>query len=431
MDNNILDRYRQMMGISHGYTYEYFDYLEHTGRGEYIVLPYQPNNRTRLNFKYSVPTNTEECILFGSRNSNRTIVFYWYQNTNAGGSIFSRTGGGVSNFGNTYIYDWYDVVSNTSMKWVRKRPGTSTNDQTRTWDATEFTVPFNMYLFAINHNDGVIGPGTHDSKVNLVAGVKMSAIELYENETLLMYLRPARRSDGRTGYHDTLNNVFYFSENEYDFNVGNYADEYIYYDYLESTVTTTSTYNGQQYIRTGINGGSNVKIKIKGQLTQTNRFFMFGARNSVNTRQFLCRLCSSSAAVAGRTTFDYANSATDAYRFGLADINKVYTIETFPDNWTRTDNEGNTETVSIPQTTFQGNCDITLFALNNANKYASNLIDYGRIGNCQMWVDDILQRDYQPAVRRWDGKVGMFERVNSILYQSYTSTAFANYGNWS
>lgn len=431
MDNKILDRYRQMMGITHGYTYEYFDYLEHTGRGEYINLPYQPNNRTRLKFKYSVPTITEECILFGSRNRNRTASFYFYHNTKSGGSIFSRTGGGVSNFGNSYVYDWYEVVSNTSMEWVRKRPGTSTGDQTRTWDATEFTVDFNLYLFAINHNDGVIGTGAHDSKVNLVAGVKMSTIELYEDQKLLMNLKPARRSDGRTGYHDTLNDIFFFSENEYDFNVGNYADEYIYYDYLENTVTTTSTYNGQQYIRTGINGGSNVKMKIKGQLTQTNRFFMFGARNSVNTIQFLCRLCSSSSAVAGRTTFDYANSATDAYRFGIADMNKVYTIETFPDHWTRTDNEGNIETVSIPQTTFQGNCDITLFALNNANKYTSNLIDYGRIGECQMWVDDILQRDYQPAVRRWDGKVGMFERVNSILYQSYTSTAFANYGNWS
>ena len=42
-----------------------------------------------------------------------------------------------------------------------------------------------------------------------------------------------------------------------------------------------------------------------------------------------------------------------------------------------------------------------------------------------------MQRDYKPAVRKWDGKVGMFERVNSILYQSYTSTEFATYGNWS
>ena len=431
MDNKILDRYRQMMmGVSHGYTYEYFDYLEHTGRGEYINLPYHPNNRTRLVFKYSVPTITEECILFGSRNTNRTMVFYWYQNT-SGGSILSRTGGGVSNFGNSYVYDWYEVVANTSMEWVRKRPGTSTGDQTRTWDGTEFTIDYNMYIFAINHSDGVIGTGTHDSKVNRVSGVKMSTIELYEDQTLLMNLKPARRSDGRTGYHDTLNDVFYFSENEYDFNVGNYADEYIYYDYLENTVTTTSTYNGQQYIRTGINGGSNVKIRIRGQLTQTYRFFMFGSRNAVSQKQFLCRLCSSSAAVAGRTTVDYANSATDAYRFGIADMNKVYTIETFPDHWTRTDNEGNIETVSIPQTTFQSNSIITLFALNQNNKYASNLIDYGRIGECQMWVDNILQRNVQPDVRRWDGKVGMFEKVNSILYQSYTSTAFANYGNWS
>lgn len=430
MDNKILDRYRQMMGVSHGYTYEYFDYLEHTGRGEYIILPYHPNEKTYLKFGYSVPTITEECILFGSRNRLRTTTFYYQQDVRSG-SIMTKTGGGSVNFGNTFIYDWYDVDPVSSNEWVRKRPGTSTADQTRTWNGTVFTVDYNLYIFAINHNDGVIGTGAHDSKVNLVPGVKMSTIELYEDQTLLMDLRPARRSDGRTGYHDTLNDVFYFSENQYDFNVGNYADEYIYYDYLENTVTTTSTYNGQQYIRTGINGGSNVKMKIKGQLTQTNRFFMFGARNSVNTKQFLCRLCSSSAEVAGRTTFDYANSATDAYRFGIADINKVYTIETFPDHITRTDNKGNIETVSIPQTTFQGNCNITLFALNDANKYASNLRDYGRIGECQMWVDNILQRDYQPAVRRWDGKVGMFERVNSILYQSYTKTAFATYGNWS
>ena len=344
--------------------YEFFDYLEHTGHGEYIKLPYQPNNKTRLVFKYSVPTITQELILFGSRDKDRTVVFYGYQNHNSGGSIFSRTGGGVKNFGNTYLYDWYEVVANTSMSWVRKRPGTATGDQTRNWDATEFTVPFNLYLFAINHNDGPIGPGAHDSKVNLIPGLKISAIELYEDTELLMDLKPARRDDRRTGYYDALNDVFYFSENEYDFNVGNYADEYIYYDYLENTVTTASTYNGQQYIRTGINGGSNVKIRIRGQLTQTYRFFMFGSRNAVNQKQFLCRLCSSSAAVAGRTTVDYANSATDAYRFGIADMNKVYTIETFPDHWTRTDNEGNIETVSIPQATFQSNSIITLFALN-------------------------------------------------------------------
>lgn len=414
------------MGQS-GYSYTLYDYLEHTGNGEYINLHYQPNNRTRLKFKYSAPTITDECILFGSRNSNRTIVFYWYQNTNSGGSIFSRTGGGQSNFGNSFTYDWYEVVANTSMEWVRKRPGTSTGDQTRTWDGTEFTVPFNMYLFAINHNDAPIGTAGSNSPVNKIAGVKMSAIELWEDSELIMNLQPARRSDGRTGYLDTLNNVFYGSENEYNFNVGNYADEYVYYDYIENTVT--SGYLGQQYIRTGINGGSNVKIKIKGQLTQTNRFFIFGSRDAVNSNEFLCRL---GALTSGTvlTTFDYADSPTGAYRLGVADMNSIYTIETFPDHWTRTDQNGNVVTLSIPETTFQSHSIITLFALNQNNQYASGTRDYGRVGDCQMWVDNELARDYKPAVRIWDGKVGMFEKVNKVLYQSYTSTAFNNYGNW-
>ena len=155
---------------------------------------------------------------------------------------------------------------------------------------------------------------------------------------------------------------------------------------------------------------------------------MFGARDSANTNQFLCRLGAITSGTT-QTTFGFASIPT-VYSFGAADMDSVYTIETFPDHWTRTDNEGNIETVSIPETTFQSNSIITLFALNQNNKYASNLIDYGRIGECQMWVDNILQRNFQPAVRRWDGKVGMFEKVNSILYQSYTSTAFATYGKW-
>lgn len=418
--------FNSLMGQG-GYSYTLYDYLEHTGHGEYINLHYQPNNRTRLIFKYSVPTITQECVLFGSRNSNRTIVFYWYQNTNSGGSIFSRTGGGQSNFGNSFSYDWYEVVANTSMEWVRKRPGTATGDQTRTWDSTEFTVPFNMYLFAINHNDAPIGTAGSNSSVNKIAGVKMSAIELWEDSELIMNLQPARRSDGRTGYLDVLNNVFYGSENEYNFNVGNYADEYVYYDYIENTVT--SGYLGQQYIRTGINGGSNVKIKIKGQLTQTNRFFIFGSRDTVNSNEFLCRL---GALTSGTvlTTFDYADSPTGAYRLGVADMNSIYTIETFPDHWTRTDQNGNVVTLSIPETTFQSHSIITLFALNQNNGYASGTRDYGRVGDCQMWVDNELARDYKPAVRIWDGKVGMFEKVDKVLYQSYTSTAFNNYGNW-
>lgn len=426
--NKVNRIFMSLLGNQKKATYEFFDYLEHTGNGEYINLPYHPNNKTRMKFRYSVPTITEECTLFGSRNSSRTEVFYWYQNTNSGGSIFSRTGGGPINFGNSYIYDWYEVVANTPMSWVRKRPGTAIVNQTRTWDGTEFTVQFNMYLFAINNNDAPIGPGAPDSKVNIIPGLKISAIELYEDTELLMDLKPARRDDGRTGYLDVLNNVFYGSENEYNFNVGNYADEYDYYDYLENTVT--SGYLGQQYIRTGINGGSNVKIKIKGQLTQTNRFFIFGSRDAVNKNKFLCRLCSGASIDAGRTTFDYADSTT-TYRFDVADMNKVYTIETFSDHWTRTDQDGNVESVSIPETTFQGHSDITLFALNQNNQYSSGTRDYGRVGECQMWVNNVLQRDYKPAVRKWDGKVGMFERVNSILYQSYTSTAFATYGNWS
>lgn len=33
----------------------------------------------------------------------------------------TKTGGGAVNFGNTFIYDWYDVDPVSSNEWVRKK----------------------------------------------------------------------------------------------------------------------------------------------------------------------------------------------------------------------------------------------------------------------------------------------------------------------
>ena len=418
MDNKILDRYRQMMGVSHGYTYEYFDYLEHTGRGEYIILPYHPNEKTYLKFKYSVPTNTDECILFGSRNRLRTTTFYYLQN-NVGGSIMTKTGGGSVNFGNTYIYDWYDVDPVSPAEWVRKRPGTSTADQTRTWDGTVFTVDYNMYLFAINHNDGVIGSGAHDSKVNLVAGVKMSAIELYEDQTLLMYLRPARRSDGRTGYHDTLNNVFYSSENEYDFNVGNYADEYIYYDYLESTGTN-------QYVDTGLFASSDLSINCRcfGRSGYTN-LIAFGGRTTNGVAEVSLRLQSPSPGFNNRITSTYNNTKQKV--LGMFVPEEIYDISYSKTEVSVTGSQGTSGTVTNPGTSFLSTKHVNLFGFNNTSTPGVAGVC---IGECKMYENSVLKRNYKPSVRRYDGKTGMFDSVDDVLYQSYTGVNFA-YGNWS
>ncbi len=418
MENKILDRYRQMMGVSHGYTYEYFDYLEHTGRGEYIILPYHPNEKTYLKFRYSVPTNTEECILFGSRNRNRTTSFYWYQNTKSGGGILSRTGNSPQNFGNSYIYDWYDVDPVSPAEWIRKRPGTSTPDQTRTWDGTQFTVDYNLYLFAINHNDGVIGTGAHDSKVNLVSGVKMSAIELYENETLLMYLRPARRSDGRTGYHDTLNDVFYFSENEYDFNVGNYADEYIYYDYLESTDTN-------QYVDTGLFASSDLSINCRcfGRSGYTN-LIAFGGRTTNGVAEVSLRLQSPTPGFTNRITSTYNN--TNQKVLGMFVPEEIYDINYSKTEVSVTGSQGTTGTVTNPGTSFLSTSHVNLFGFNNTSTPGVAGVC---IGECKMYENSVLKRDYKPSVRRYDGKTGMFDSVDNILYQSYKGVNFA-YGNW-
>lgn len=419
--NKVYRIFASLLGNQRNETYELFDYLEHTGHEEYIKLPYQPNNRTRLVFKYSVPTITQECILFGSRDRGRTVVFYWYQNTNFGGSIFSRTGGGQSNFGNSFTYDWYEVVANTSMSWVRKRPGTATGDQTRSWDATEFTVPFNMYLFAINHNDAPIGTSGSNSPVNKIAGVKMSAIELYEDTELLMDLKPARRSDGRTGYLDVLNDVFYFSENEYDFNVGNYADEYIYYDYLENT--SSSYINTEVYISTSLR----IISKVGGRSGYTT-ISPFAGRDSVGVKSLLLRLRSDTPGYGGYITG--ALGGNTQHPFGAFVADEIYNVDINGKLWTITNSQGTASSHIFPAADFTSTIrTVCLFGFNLTG--AANPSTGTIIGDTSIYDNGILVRNYKPAVRRWDGKVGMYEKVNNILYQSYTSTAFATYGNWS
>lgn len=421
--NKILERYRQLIA-SNGYTYELFDYLEHTGHNEYIRIPFNPTEKTNLKLRYSVPTNTEECYLFGCRNSNRTTTFYWYQNSSSG-SIFSRTGASQQNFGSTALYDWY-TVEGANTQWVRKKPGTTTADQYRNWDGTSFTVLYDLFIFAINHADI-----STSSPINSVAGVKIAAIDILEDQTILMHLQPARRNDGRTGYLDTLSGAFYMSTNEYDFNVGNFEDEYIFYDYLESTQSGTSGYLGLQAIDTKIPAGSNVHIKVKAQLTQSNRFYLFGARDSSTSNQLVCRLVSLSKP--GITTFDYDTSEQDAYMLGSADPNEVYTIELFDDSSNRrierTDSSGDIISVPISGSDFTGSSYITLFSMNDNNAYATGFRDQGRIGDTQIWVGNVKMRDYKSAVRKYDNKTGMFDSVDKVLYQDRGGREFS-YGNW-
>lgn len=415
MENKILDRYRQMMGVSHGYTYEYFDYLEHTGRGEYIVLPYHPTEKTNLKFRYSNPTRTKECILWGCRNSTRTTTYYLYTNTSSG-CIISRTGNSVQNFGATQLYDWYEIVGNNTS-WTRERVGTGDPISVRTTDGTVSTVDYNLYIFAINHADNPIGDGGQDSKVNTVAGVKLSAIELYEDQTLVMNLVPARRSDERTGYHDTLNDVFYFSENEYNFNVGNYADEYIYYDYLESTDTN-------QYVDTGLFASSDLSINCRcfGRSGYTN-LIAFGGRNSSGVAEISLRLQSPIPNNRNRITSTYNNTREKI--LGMFVPEEIYDISYSKTEVSVIGSQGTTGTVTNPGTSFFSTKHVNLFGFNNTSTPGVAGVC---IGECKMYENSILKRDFKPSVRRYDGKTGMFDSVNNILYQSYKGVNFA-YGN--
>lgn len=189
---------------------------------------------------------------------------------------------------------------------------------------------------------------------------------------------------------------------------------YTYYDYLESD-------DNKQYIDTGVVPNNNTRVICEYFFRSgISRVFVFGARSANKVASFLHRGTSGA-----RSTADYG---TGQVNFGAVSANVRYTIDANKNAWTLTDEQQQSIVRTFVAQTFVANCTLTLFALNSGGSTV-NLRDPSAIVSVKIYDNDVLVRDFRPAVRIADGVAGMHDVVNDVFYPSANGVNFL-YGNF-
>lgn len=204
-------KYKPCQHSNSTYTYTYYEWIEVFS--SLFTIDYYPCDKTTIDIKYIPYNHTGNAVLgakgtFTNGDDDSFRFFSFDRNSNfyldyGSGMGNNRINGGecVLNtlynlqLGNRYIRDLdtgEDIISGPVVTFDRK------------------TYPIN------------IGDGQFRGKYY--------SIKIYEDDVLLLNLRPCKRSDGVCGFYDTVNNKFYTNTKAGTQTVG--FDNYTQYDYL-------------------------------------------------------------------------------------------------------------------------------------------------------------------------------------------------------
>lgn len=204
-------KYKPCQHSNSTYTYTYYEWIEILS--SLFTIDYYPCDKTTIDIKY-IPYNHTGNAVLGAKGDlpngdydgfrffsfSETSNFYLDYGSGMGNN---RINGGecVLNtlynlqLGNRYIKD-LDTGENIISGSV---------------------VTFDRKTYPINIGDGQFRG-------------KYYSIKIYEDDALLLNLRPCKRSDGVCGFYDTINNKFYTNTITGESTVG--FDNYTQYDYL-------------------------------------------------------------------------------------------------------------------------------------------------------------------------------------------------------
>ena len=229
--------------------------------------------------------------------------------------------------------------------------------------------------------------------------------KMWQGTTLVRDYQPCLNSSGVPGMYDLVNGVFYPSTSGTAFASGPITSDGRL-EYIESS--------GTQYIDTGFKPNQNTQLSMVAQPTETpatNQYIsFFGFRTNSEY-------------------FELIKADGRSLRVYFLFSNVVDTNKTFDIDWTaRTTFEINKNVATIGNASvtisnapaFQSDYSIYLCASN----YSGNA-DYltpMRIYNCQIYDDGTLVRDYIPY--RYNGEVGLWDRVSNTFYGNSGSGAF-------
>ena len=388
-------------------------YIENTS-SSYIDTGYKPNNTTKVEAKFKMKETTSNFKwLFAARNEN------------AAGSGFgfgAGTNGVITSDYNDRQAVSEKLVSGTIYNVVKDKNICKYNNNALINATSTFTVNYTLPIYGLN-NVGTMTSGTF-------AYAECYYFRIYDNDVLVKDFIPAIDEDNTAYMFDRISHTIHSNKGSGTFSYG----EKVYknclrliqekadlnglpsglkeVEYLEA--------DGNQYIDTGIIGGSKSRIYVCASTTNTaSNMALIGARDA-STYNYSFALWQRATTVNVR--FDYSDSTNQSISVAGWDTTKPNTMEK--------DAEKNylngVQQTSNNTKTFTCNYPFYLFGLNTGGTNGTPFV--GKMYACKIWDDGVLVRDFVPAITTDTNKPGMYDKVSGKLFTNKGTGDFA-YGH--
>ncbi|MGM9849805.1 MAG: immunoglobulin-like domain-containing protein [Bacilli bacterium] len=362
--------------------YATLEYLESTGT-QYIMTDIVPSNDMGVMLKVSSADINNDLLYLGSKGSGNTR--FW-----------------IGNYNNTVYYGWntnthrnnnVNEINIIKMNYLNDRKSIY-NDEVVKDIGTEQLGSANTYPITIfaGNNAGTV---SYKSKIRLYELKVSKGSEIKYNFVPCM-----RKSDGKLGLYDLVNNKFYENSGTGTFgykmqNENPYERLYTKLEYIEST--------GTQYIDTGVIATNNTVVKAELFTNYSENKNWFGGSAYSSNNNFVFNSWS-------QNQIEYQYGASDNwYKPNVGDdvVGKKFTVE-YGNGSIKINND---KKVDLPTNSFTDTKSIHLFVRNGGSGNIS-----GRIYSLKIYNGDLLIRDFVPAVRNSDNKPGLYDEVNDVFY---------------
>ena len=362
--------------------YATLEYLESTGT-QYIMTDIVPSNDMGVMFKASSADIDNDLLYLGSKGSGNTR--FW-----------------IGNYSKTIYYGWntnthrnnnVNEINIIKMNYLNDRKSIY-NDEVVKDIGTEQLGSANTYPITIfaGNNAGTV---SYKSKIRLYELKVSKGSEIKYNFVPCM-----RKSDGKLGLYDLVNNKFYENSGTGTFgykmqNENPYERLYTKLEYIEST--------GTQYIDTGVIATNNTVVKAELFTNYSGNKNWFGGSAYSSNNNFVLNSWS-------QNQIEYQYGISDNwYKPNVGDdvVGKKFTVE-YGNGSIKINND---KKVDLPTDTFTDTKNLHLFTRNGSSGNIS-----GRVYSFKIYNGNLLIRDFVPAVRNSDNKPGLYDEVNDVFY---------------
>lgn len=206
MSNNLLLRRHNLLSKKQNNVYTELEYIKCTTAGQYIVLDYKPNNKTKIIMEAKKDSNGGRGFVYGADNKwgvNNFSLYYGYQGQS---SLIAAWGNYAQ------ANDAINVSSLTDINITKFY-----NKELYFNDNLVYTNLATIENFQCSSNLAIFGNNRNNSVLEKVKNVYFYSMKLYEDDNLLYNLIPILDDNNIPCLLNTLNNNIYYNEIETPF----------------------------------------------------------------------------------------------------------------------------------------------------------------------------------------------------------------------